>query len=601
MIPSRLFFGPALLATTLLLPAAQVPAPERLLPDDTLAFCSVPDAARFRTFWTASPSTAILRDPAMKPFQEHLWGGLRTNVFKPLEDALLLKADDFRDLAKGQVTFAVVAAEPVGGTNSDPALLMLVDTLDQAPKLKDALAKLRQSWTDAGRTIRTDRVGGAEFMTWTTTDEALRALLPEALAGDGEEDRPARKIDLSVGQSGPLLVIGTRTNTIARVLALQSGAAAPSVAALGAFQTAQTKALSNALVLGWANPQPLLKLALANAPQQGGVSPKRIVDLLGLGGLKSASFALKADEAGSLVEFFLGQPSSERQGLLALLAGAAKPSAPPAFVPADVLSATRWRIDFAKLWQGIESAVKGASPAAEMTLKMVIDSAGKEANPDFDLRKELFAQLGDDLVAYQKPPIGSSAEELEQPRSVILIGSPAPERLAKGIKALAETMTLPGMLQEREVDGKKIYTLSSESGGVQFAPAAGYLAISSDTDALLEFLRRGEDAKSALRDREGLAAAAEKVGGLGTGFFVYQNAREQNRLASRLAKLSEDAGLESPLQAALGEKFGSIFDHRLYPPFDQIEKHFGFVVMGGEADADGFRLRVYTPVPAGAK
>jgi hypothetical protein len=236
-----------------------------------------------------------------------------------------------------------------------------------------------------------------------------------------------------------------------------------------------------------------------------------------------------------------------------------------------------------------------------MALRMVIDNAGKADDPKFDLRKELFANLGDDLVAYQMPPKGSSIEELVAQRSVILVGSPAPERLAKGVKALIEAVTLPGMLRERELHGKKIYAVSGESGGVQFAAVSGYLVVSPDRTLLEEFLARGEAAPSPLRDREGLAAAAEKVGGLGTGLFVYQNAREQNRLAARLAKLADGEGLESPLQTALGDKFAPLFDAGLYPPFEQIEKHFGITVLSGEADADGLRLRVYTPVPAGAQ
>jgi len=37
-------------------------------------------------------------------------------------------------------------------------------------------------------------------------------------------------------------------------------------------------------------------------------------------------------------------------------------------------------------------------------LKLLIDNAGKDKDPDFDLRKNLFANLGDDLITYQKIP-----------------------------------------------------------------------------------------------------------------------------------------------------------------------------------------------------
>ena len=46
---------------------------------------------------------------------------------------------------------------------------------------------------------------------------------------------------------------------------------------------------------------------------------------------------------------------------------------------------------------------------------------------------------------------------------------------------------------------------------------------------------------------------------------------------------------------------GAAFDYKLHPAFDQVAKYFGFTVYSGQVSADGYRLRIYGPTPAGAR
>lgn len=610
MTPFKTLIVGGWLAAALFAVAAPAPAPEKLLPDDTLAFVTVPEAAKLKSFFETSPTMAITRDPAMKPFQDNLWNTLRTNAIIPLEKALLIKADDYSGLLQGQVTFAVVMGDWKGDDDTEPALLVAVDARDKAGQLKETLAKLKKSWTDAGRTLRTDKIRDVEFMTWTTTEKEIAALFPKSDDEDSDEDadkpkKADKKVEISIGQSDSLLLIGTQTRTLERVLVRQAGGSVPSVSEMPAYQVPQAKLFRDAQVFGWANPQPVLKLGLEHAPKGGPISPKLIVDTLGLPGLKSASFAVKADDNGSLVDFFLGQPVAERKGLLSLLTVESKSAEAPSFVPVDALSAIRYRLDLAKFWTGLEKLVADLNPAAKTTLNMVLDNAGKAADPNFDIRKELFANLGDDIVVYDKVPAEITLETAAKQRSLVLIGSPAPERLANGIKVLIETLAAPGMVKDREFLGRKVYKVAGPGGdGVEFVASSGYLAVSPDSAVLEEFLRSGDGKGKPLRELDGLTAAAEKVGGIGNGLFGYQNTREQNRMGAALSKLwAEDAEDPSmtPIGMVLGPKIGAMLDYRLYPPFEKIAKYFGFTVFGGEVGPDGYRLRIYSPTPAGAR
>jgi hypothetical protein len=49
---------------------AAVPAPEKLLPDDTLVLITAPDFSRLRSTWDKLPQKQLWTDPAMKPFRD---------------------------------------------------------------------------------------------------------------------------------------------------------------------------------------------------------------------------------------------------------------------------------------------------------------------------------------------------------------------------------------------------------------------------------------------------------------------------------------------------------------------------------------------------
>ena len=147
--------------------------------------------------------------------------------------------------------------------------------------------------------------------------------------------------------------------------------------------------------------------------------------------------SVRESPAGIVVETFLGAPESSRQGLLKIFATEAKDASPPAFVPADVVKFERYRIDGQKAVAVLENML------SELSLFNTWDfllTSGNEAaqlsDPNYDLRNDLMANLGDDFIVYEKAPRGSSLAELSSPPSLVLIGSPNAERLLAGLKGV---------------------------------------------------------------------------------------------------------------------------------------------------------------------
>ena len=172
-----------------------------------------------------------------------------------------------------------------------------------------------------------------------------------------------------------------------------------------------------------------------------------------------------------------------------------------------------------------------------------------------------------------------------------------------------------GKVKEREFLGRKVYALSlppspAPGGGkpvektLHYAASGSYVAMSTDAAMLEEYLR-GNTSKS-LRDTPGLAEAAQKIGGMGTGLFGFENQAESMRMT--LETLKKESGSianlfgNSQLAGRLGmneddKKFKEWFDFSLLPSFDKINKYFTFTVWGGSVNSEGLNFKMFAPTP----
>lgn len=610
--------------------AAAVPSPDKLLPADTLAVFTIPDYTKASATWSQWPGTLLWKDSSMKAFTEKFNTKFDTDVVKPLEREFGIKFSDYTSLAKGQVTLAFTPngwspAQP----DSSPGFLFLVDTRDQSGSLKTNLATLKQKWIDSGKQVRGEKIRDVEFTTLIfSSDDVSKTLdkaLPDPNSGFETLDAPKTKkaptkVEWTVGQSGSLLIMGNATKEIEKILIRQADGAVPSLSEQAAFAGNYNSLFRDSMAYGWLNIKAIVGLFTKGGGGGGAdkLGPEQIFSALGLTGLQTLAFHMQHQPEGSHIGFQLSVPESARKGLFKILVADAKESAPPPFVPADAVKFTRWRLDLPKAFEGLENMVKDVNPTYGNLLKTVIDMAGKDKDPNFDLRKNLIANLGDDIVTFEKAPRKQTLADLQSPPSIFLIGSPKPEMLASSLKAVTSVMPQGGgssKIKEREFLGRKVYSMplppSQNPGGgkpidrsLHYAASGSYVAMSTDVAMLEEYLR-GNESKS-LREVAGLADAAQKVGGMGTGLFGYENQRETMRaLVETMKKESGSlANLLSGSQLAgrLGmgddsKKFKEWFDFSLLPSFDQIAKYFSFNVWSGSVNAEGLNFKVFSPNP----
>ena len=639
---------------------AAIPAPEQLLPQDTLALVTAPDFGRMREAYRNWPQTKLWEDPAMKPLRDRFIARWQEEFVRPLERELNVSFDTYASLPQGQLTFALIQNGWQGTDDHPLGFVLLLDAKDKSAVLRTNLAELRKNWIDAGKIIRRETIRGVEFSIYPVSSNNLPKTIrkffpapyqysaPPGEVGSKTASEPtagklgplfdtvsamlAASTELVVGQIDSLLIVGNSVLSVEKVATRLTGGAMPPLTEVAAYQANQDSLFRGAPFYAWINTKLFVDI-LSHKPADKtdsetpdpleAIKPDAFFSVTGLNGLRSAAFTLHVSNEGYLFEVVGAAPESAREGLLKILTGEAKDTVPPAFVPADAVKFWRARLDAPKTWSMLENMLEEGSPQTLNTLNWILDTASaraKEKDPGFDLKKTLVSNLGNDFICYERPPRDESADP-GSPPSLMLIGSPSPDLLAAALKGLFVIFPEGDTMSEREFLGRKILSvplpgLPVSVPGVtrpampktlSFAASASYVALSTDAAMLEEFLRSSDSPPRALREKPGLLEAAQKVGGLGTSLFGYENLEETMRAAfekvrrdptaaASLPSFSPLPGLPGLTSATPDKNFKGWLDPALLPPFDKIASYFWFSVYGASASTDGLRLKFFTPV-----
>jgi hypothetical protein len=624
-----------------------IPGAEKLLPPETLLMVSVPDFTKARALWEHSAQFQLWNAPEMKPFREGFFAKWDEELVKPLQRECGIQLDSCTNLLQGQVTFAIVQDSAPGQERQPAGVLLLADSKDKSEQLKQTLADLHKKWVEAGRAAKTEKIRNIDFsiISFTTNElpKALQKLLRQpsrfqpvddgdAAPAPTEAPKPGLKSELVIGQVESLLVVGNTTKVVEQVVARLTGGNAPSLGELAAYQANDQALFRTAPLYGWLNARAFLDILNRQAAEKKGsdspspfdsLNPEKLFGAMGLTALNSVAFAVQDSNEGTLFHLFFAAPEAKRRGLTSLLTPAAKESSPPPFVPADTVKFMRWRADGPKAWATVEKMLSDISPQIVGGLNFLLDSAeaqAKEKEPKFDLRKFLIGNLGDDFISYEKAPRGSTPLELQNPPSLLLVGSPKPADLAAALKSLLVIFPQGDTITEREFLGRKIFsvpmptppmglpgpTRPSASAMLNVAASGGYVAISTDTAMLEEYLRSTDTQGKALRETVGLAEAAQKAGGMGTGWFGYENQAETMRATfdawKRSGASSSASSAANPLASLVPmptplKTMQEWMDFSLLPPFEKVSKYFGFSVYAVSANGEGLSYKLFSPVP----
>lgn len=602
---------------------AAIPPVENLLPSDTLAFFAIPDFAAARATAKTSPGWMFWGDQSMKPFHDKFVGKLNEQFVAPLEHDLGVKVADFADLPQGQFALAVTVNGSNGHDDVPPGFLLLLDARGKSESLKTNLALLVKKWTEAGRALRTEKIHGLAFTVVPLASNDFEGILPKKapVSEIGKEPpKPEKPGEIYFTQFEGLLVAGNSPKVVEPVAAHLTGGSVPAIADNPVFAADKLSQFrDNPQYYGWFNGKGLFDL-LMQAPSsdsdddsQPSPFPKftasKVLTSLGLLGLKSVSFALRETHEGASLAVHANAPESERAGLTKIAAIPPRDAGVPPFVPADVIKYSRFRLDGKQTWAELQKMLSNLLPSGQANIDAVIKMAnaiGQQKNPGFDIRQDLFGNLNDDLIIYQKPVTGDTLAELADPPTLYLVAVSNPDAVISVVKTLA-SMSNPqdNDAKPREFLGRKIHSIvlrSARATSTAAAPArslyvsssGGYLALSTDSAILEEFLRNADGKNKQLRENAGLTDAVQHLGGTGGGVFGYENQRETMRAAFKIMKNSAVADTALKM---FPPGFRAWLDFTLLPDYDSVSKYFYLSCYTSSANAEGVTFKIFTPRP----
>lgn len=607
---------------------AAIPPAENLLPVDTLFVLTAPDFSAVRADLHQSPQWLFWNDPAMKPFHDKFIGSLNDSFIGPLEADLGIKLEDFEDLPQGQLTFAITQNGWNGTNDVSPGFLFLLDARDKKDLLKSNIAALQKKWTDSGKVLRTRVIRGIPFsIVMVSSNDFPGALTnffrPRPQTQElGRAPKPEKPHQLVVGQFGSLLIVGDSVEAVDPVAAHLTGSEMPALSDNSIF-TADKMAQfhGSPLYYGWFNAKTFFGILAAIPPPEPNpeaptvlpqVAVNSIITALGLTAVTSATFSYSDSHEGAQVNFFIAVPESGRQGILKMFTPLAESAAPPAFVPANAAKFFRWRVDGQQAWKTLQDIVNNISPSAMIGLNAAIDMANANAqqkDPGFDIRRNLFDNLGDDTLRYEMAPDNSSANPGTTP-ALYFLG------VQNGDRAVAAITTLMSLMPSeqkppdpRNFQGHKIYSLPLPGAGMPGMPASspkfmyctssdGYVVMTSDISLLEGYLRSAANPPKSLSSLPGLIDAAQHVGGTGHGLFGYQNQRQLlrplfNTLNSQTLNGVGGIGPMLLFPPAIRDSM----DFSLLPDYDAVSKYFYFTVYAGSSTVDGISFETFAPRP----
>ena len=609
--------------------SAAAPPAQKLLPQETVLVVSVPDAGKALAVLTNSTLGRIWRDPAVNAFRDRFVGKFQSSFVGPLERQLGISLGDYAGLAQGQITFAIVPVNQPDKPDEHYTPVFLLDAGDRAAQLSTNLAAVKQKWIAAGKSLKTEKIRETEFTTFLMDpdDLSFQKLLPNLTDTNDTvilPRPPAGKLEMTFGQSGSLLVVSRSTQIIEKILARQSGGLVPGLDEEPAFQKDFAARLQGTPVYIWFNAKALLGDFLKQQAQGPGgdsllasaMNGDGAMAALGFTSLTSASVTCRDTPEGLNLQVYIGAPEADRRGLAKVLETEPKDSSPPSFVPADAVRFSRVRLDIPRSWRTLDAALTKVNPQFTQFFNYALSIAGKAKDENYDLRGELMAALGDDIISYERSPTGNSIADSREAPGITLIGSPAPAKLAAALKVALSVMVPADKITDRDFLGRKIYTaplplsLGGGSRTYHFAANSGYLAVTSDVDMLEEFLRSNDSEKPGLIQTPGLADAAQKAGGgMSAGIFKYNNDKESMRALFETLRAESVSGPDLlglvglvPRQNKIStveeaNQFKEWCDFSLLPPTAALTKYFNYTVWSGGFNQDGFTLNCYTPKP----
>ena len=552
---------------------AATPA-EKSLPDTTLLFIKVANAANLREAFAQSQTGQLINDPAMKPLRDDVMEKL-ADFSKSIKDEVGLSLGELVTLPQGPVTISVVAKSEA---KIPAALLITADAGKNSSKMAEVMNK-------ATKLAENDK---SKVSTETFKDLTLH-IIQAPKQGDYE---PPPLVWTTVGS---IYHIATDIDAIKDLISHADGRD-DSLASNESFSAvAKRVGGSEAGVLWFLDIAKSIKLGLAasgNAQQA-----EAILQLTGINGLKAVggSYNLNTGPYDSVSKTFFLAPAPA-QGVLKIFQMPKVNLRPQPWVPATIASyqSLSWDLDGA--YKAIEDLINMFQPGALGAIEQQLVPPG--GGEPLSLQKDIFGPVGDriSIIADYKKPIKEDSQRV--------LAAVALEDVKAFQNTLTKLIALSGSAPEkRDFQGTTIYDFklpempnqqanSPLKGKISLAIAKDSLLVATDP-SLLELILRGGGAP--LADSAAFQQSTKDVPAQ-TSTLTYVNPDEAARQSydtlksGQFEKALEPAAAMNPAFAQLAK----LIDKDKLPEYSVFAKYISQGGGFGTQEEDGAIFTQYT-------
>ncbi len=561
-----------LLAPLLLAAVAAAQSFDELLPDTTVFYVSIENAARTRERWAQSPLAALLKDEAMQAFLEKpraAWAEWIQEIRQKGE----FTPEDVLDVLSGQAILAGVWPEGA----DEPKPLVLADIGENGEKLRELLATIEKRLVEEkGQRRDEEEFHGVNIVRYTKPDA------DNAEAGCWFLD-------------GTVFAVAQSTDALKDVLARREHKEEGTLATRDLYRRTRGRLGARGGDFFVYVDAPNLIKGLQDSGEID-EDVMRILGALGVSAIEALAFEFAIEPGGLVMRTFLGV-QGPKTGLLKLLDGKNSELMPPRYAPADALTAGAYTLDLPALYEEARKVAdriqEGSSAQVDAMFAMVKQQTG------VDIPADLIASFGSEIAYHTAAPGAANAEAGAGPmgmsRVALSIQLKDRERFEAALDKLLGA-ALPGMAAQDYL-GVKLRTVPL---GMGILPAIAVLPdrflfglVADDVkDAIARF---GKETKGLL-DREDITRALASLPAQRFGVSVED-------LPKSLASASSTLAGAMSLLARSREtrKIAKVVDFSRFPSAEVLAKYLGISVGCLVNEEDGVSyLAVLHLVPQGA-
>lgn len=603
-----------------------------LAPERSFLVINIPSFAQLQSTFDKSELGALWKEPGVKGFVEKVTEE-EAKSFAEFFKKINAESKDLKPPtgAAGLALFIEEDAEgkarkPSRGEDGEtqpppPGMLVVADMGENADAWQEIVDKvLDRAQKDKQITTEEDKYGDAKLTVIKPVKQE-----PKKRDGDGEEmgddeiDKPAPsglgallggpfddKRELFLARAGTTMALCSDRKVLEAALDTLGGKEQPSAADRAEFRDALAQHPGNELAYAVLSPEPLLKVMSEQAAENGEVTSAQMSAMMGAIGasdIKAVSLGLHMDTPDAVTELSVGILAPQKKGLLNLVSDSGGAFEPPAFVPADAASASRFSFRFSGLLDLAREAVGTFPEQQRAALSSQLDQVVNIAKPALDA-------LGPTVwvVNTLKQPLAADSQ-----MSLIAID-------VKDTVAVSNTITflvgqMGGILEPRDFEGNTIFAAKDESAGIPFALGLGFNRLFIGNPAAIENAMRlaGRTDAPRLATDGSFKDATRPLGNDAVVYSFSDLAQDlrwtywQMQNAEKIYESMLDRGgaeLEPEVKAQIMKDYRERHKNAwadALPPMETVLSHLGDTVTELRATPDGFRGRVLMLKPTEKK